>query len=141
MLCLGNSLTYLFRKSDLLETLNNFKRLLRKGGILIVDERNYQYILDNKKEILGGYFNYSAKYVYCGNKVHGYPVAISANKVVFEYDDKIRNKKAQLTLYPFKRNELLGLIESCGFGKVAQYSDYKEKYAEDADFYLYVCTK
>ena len=49
VLCLGNSLTYLFKKSDQLRALAEFRKILRPGGVLIIDERNYQYMLDNKK--------------------------------------------------------------------------------------------
>src|SRR3990167_8393189 len=56
VICLGNSLTYLFSEKDQLGALRQFKRILKSGGILIVDERNYQYILDNRKKIMRGDF-------------------------------------------------------------------------------------
>lgn len=141
VLCVGNSLTHLFKLTDRTKTLWQFHRLLKENGILIIDERNYQYILDNKKEILGGKFRYKRKYVYCGSTVHGYPIKIANNKVVMEYNDTIRKKKAQLALYPFKKNELLKLLEKTGFRKITQYSDYKKGFDEKADFYTYVCVK
>jgi len=142
VLCLGNSLTYLFKKTDRLRTLRNFKRILRSGGVLIIDERNYQYILDKREEILNKHkFSYSGKFVYCGDKVHGKPIEISNDKVHMEYTDKRTGKKGHLILYPFKRRELLNLIKEAGFTKIEQYSDYKKGFNKTADFYQYICIK
>ncbi|MEW6294716.1 MAG: class I SAM-dependent methyltransferase [Candidatus Diapherotrites archaeon] len=142
VLCLGNSLTYLFKKADQLKTLKNFFFILRKKGVLIIDERNYQYVLDKRKEILKeGKFNYSKKYVYCGNEVHGEPIEISENKVRMQYTDERTGKKAYLIVYPFKRNELLNLLKEAGFNKIEKFSDYKKGDNPNADFRQYVCIK
>ena len=141
VICLGNSLTYLFKKDDQLKTLKNFLAILKTNGALIVDERNYQYFLDEAENILKGNFRYSGKYMYCGSRVHGQPVEIEENKVVMEYEDIRTGKKAYLVLYPFRKGELLSLLKKTGFKKVTMYSDYKEGYEKDADFYQYVAMK
>ncbi len=140
--CLGNSLTYLFKKKDQIKALTNFFNIIRDNGILIIDERNYQYILDEKKEILNkGNFKYSGQYVYCGDKVHGKPIEISYNKVHFEYTEEKTGNKWYLVLYPFKKWELLSLLKEVGFRKIQQYSDYKKGFNSKADFYQYICKK
>ncbi len=141
VLCLGNSLTYLFSEDDQLKTLRNFRFLLRKGGILVIDERNYQYFLDEAEKILAGDFRYSGKHMYCGTRVHGRPVEIEENKVVMEYEDSTTGKKAYLVLYPFKKGELMSLLKKAGYKKVVMYSDYREGYDKNADFYQYVAMK
>jgi hypothetical protein len=114
---------------------------LRSGGILIIDERNFQYMLDKKADILKGDFCYSGKYVYCGKKVHGKPIEISENRVRMEYTKKNEKKKGHLVLYPFKRNELFSLLKEAGFSRVDRFSDYFKGYSPTADFYQYVCIK
>ena len=141
VILLGNSLTYLFDEKDQLETLRQFKRILRSGGILIIDERNYQYILDNQERILQGDFQYSGNYVYCGDRVHSKPVEISDSRVKMEYTDERTGKKAYLILYPFRRGEMKNLLTKTGFTSVEQFSDYKAHENHNADFYQYVCTK
>ncbi|MBU2100486.1 class I SAM-dependent methyltransferase [Candidatus Micrarchaeota archaeon] len=141
VLCLGNSLTYLFCKKDQLNTLRQFYKILKKDGILVIDERNYQYFLDEKDEILKGNFRYSGKFVYCGKKVHAYPIKIEKNRVVMEYSDKNKKNKGNLVLYPFRRNEMKKLLAEAGFKKIQQFSDYKKEFNPDADFYIYVCRK
>ena len=139
--CLGNSITYLFNRDDRLKTLRNFRHMLKEGKILIIDERNYQYMLDKRDEILGGKFRYSGKYVYCGDKVHGRPIEIFNSSVRIEYTDERKGQKAHLVLYPFKRNELFDLLNEAGFKKVERFSDYTKGYNPDADFYQYICVK
>jgi SAM-dependent methyltransferase len=141
VLCLGNSLTYLFSRDDQIKTLKNFHFLLKSGGILIIDERNYQYFLDNADRILEGDFRYSGKYMYCGTRVHGKPVEIEENKVVMEYEDLRTGKKAYLVLFPFRKGKLLSLLKEAGFKNVKSYSDFKQGYSESADFYQYVAEK
>lgn len=141
VILLGNSLTYLFTNKAQVEALSQFKKLLKKDGILVIDERNYQYILDNKEEILKGNFHYGRKYVYCGDKVHCKPIEIAKDKVRFEYIDEVTNKKAKLILYPFKRGEMKKLLITVGFKSIEQFSDYKKGEKFNADFYQYVCRK
>ena len=135
----GNSLSYLLTRASQLKALAQFYRLLKKGGILIIDERNYQKILDSKKNILGGKFKYSKKCVYCGKKVQSRPVKISDKKITFKYSRD--NKKVFLTMYPFKRGELATMLRKTRFQKINQFFDYSTNYNKNADFIQYVCVK
>lgn len=141
VILLGNSLTYLFNEKDRLETLCQFKRILQNDGILIIDERNYQYILDNREKILQGDFQYSGKYVYCGDKVHGRPVEISDSRVKMEYTDERTGKNGYLILYSFRRGEMKNLLAKTRFASIEQFSDYKVGESHNVDFYQYVCVK
>lgn len=139
--CMGNSFTYIFDKKDQHKTLKNFYRLLTDGGILIIDERNYQYMLDNRKDILNGNFRYSKKYVYCGDDVICIPTIIEDNKIKLTYTDTKTKKTAKLIGYPFKKGELLRLLKEVGFRNIEMFSDYKPGFDSKADFYQYVCLK
>ncbi|HOX97075.1 MAG TPA: class I SAM-dependent methyltransferase [bacterium] len=140
--CLGNSFTYLFKKKDREKTLQNFLHILKKGGILLIDERNYQKILDQKDIILKtGTFPYSKKYVYCGDNVKSTPIQISNKKITFQYIHKKTGRQGVLFFYPFKKGELLDCLQKAGFKKIQQYSDYQRKYSDNADFYQYLCQK
>mgnify|MGYP001569283197 CR=1 FL=1 len=99
VLCLGNSLTYLKEDANRLAALRHFRELLRPGGILILDERNYQYILDRRDDINAQKmhadltltnpfpFRYSHEYVYCGTEVRAFPYRVRDNCVQFRYVD------------------------------------------------------
>jgi SAM-dependent methyltransferase len=143
VLCLGNSLTYLFERYAQFRALSNFAKILKDGGVLILDVRNYEYMLENQRDILtNGGFRYSGNYVYCGiDSVHAKPVAISDSEITMEYEHITTRKKAYLYLYPFRLTELHGLLAVAGFSVIRVFSDYVPGLDRDADFYQFVRTR
>jgi len=143
VICLGNSLTYISNRQDQGRVLANFIRILRPGGVLILDTRNYDYMLDESMAILNnGSFNYSGNYVYCGtNLVHAKPVAISDSEITMEYKHIRTKKKAYLYLYPFRRIELRGRLQQAGFADIKFFSDYEPRLDKYADFHQFVCMR
>lgn len=141
VLCLGNTLTYLFTKADQLKALKSFYKILRKEGILVIDERNYQFMLDNKEKVMKPGFKFPKKAVYCGDKVDVRPIQVSAKKVVLEYFHKEKNIKTTLTVFPFKEGQLLKLLKETGFRKIEQHSDFVHGKKKKAYFFTYVAHK
>lgn len=66
VICLGNSFTHLFSENDRRKALAEFYAALRHDGILILDQRNYDAILDDG-------FSFKHAYYYCGDKVKAEP--------------------------------------------------------------------
>lgn len=136
---LGNSLSLLRDYRDRLETAKNFKAICRAGASVIIDERNFKYILENREEILKGNFRYSGKVVYCGEKIVGYPVFIQDDCVRFVYQHtETEEIYGALDMHPFARGEIVDLFFSAGFTHVDIFSDFKSGYSKEADFYTYV---
>jgi glycine/sarcosine N-methyltransferase len=143
VLCLGNSIIHLFERNDQLRALRNFLRLLDRNGILIIDVRNYEYMLRNREDILRTKkFRYSGNYVYCGtDKVHSLPVYISDKRIKIEYTHLSTGNKAYIDLYPFRLDEMGGLLDDAGFREITLFSDYRQHYDPRADFYQFVCRR
>lgn len=137
---LGNSLCLLDKLDDIRLTLKNFLFALKDGGTLIVDERNFPYMLDNKKEILSGNFRYSGNYIYCGKSIKGIPIDISDDEINFGYF-KRNDLIGSLKMYPFKKDELKNLLLETGFKSVTEFSDFKRGHDSQADFFIHVATK
>lgn len=93
--CLGNSLTYLFKKEDQEKAIKNFYKILKPGGVCIVDERNYC-------KILRGNYSIHPSVLYQGEKVSVYPTYVSESMVILEFTHKITGKKAHSVVYPLK---------------------------------------
>lgn len=141
LICLGNSLTYLLTKEDQIKALKEMFALIKNGGILIIDHRNYDYILDKKNEILRGNFIYSRKYYYCSDEILSYPVNIENNYVIMEYYHPIKNIKLRLKLYPFRIEEMKSLLKAVGFKKIETYYDFKKEKPEHFDFVQHIAIK
>jgi len=134
--CLGNSLTYLFRRDEQLRVLRNFRRMLKPGGKLVMDERNYEeFFLKENAE-----FRYSGEVVYCGKeKVHAHPIHSSLSMVIMEYEHLETREKAHLVFYPFKNGEMASIIAEAGFKKIEKFGDYKQDFDRtQAEFFTYV---
>ncbi len=137
--CLGNALTYLFKRDDQLQALRNFYELLDEGGKLILDERNYQHHFLKPNAC----FSATGRVVYCGvDKIRPKPSYISPTMVIMEYDHLCSNSKRHLVIYPFVEGELRSLLEIVGFKDIRVFGDYKEKFDPAApEFLTYVARK
>ena len=69
IICLGNSFTHLHDEADRRRALAEFYAALKHDGILILDQRNYDAMLDEG-------FSSKHKFYYCGDKVTAEPAHI-----------------------------------------------------------------
>ena len=122
---------------DQLSALRNFRQILKPGGKLIVDERNYAH------HFLNGNFRFSGDYVFCGkDKVSAKPIHVSDSMVVMGYDHKVSGERVHLVLYPFKKGEMKELIEEAGFRDIQAFGDYKPRFdPKEPEFITYVARK
>lgn len=116
MLCLGNAFTHLFEHEARVEALGAMYRALRPGGVLVLDHRNYDRILDQ---------GYSSKHqhYYTGEGVEVQPVEINDKVVRFEYSYP-DNRKYHLNLFPLRRDYVTELLQGAGFAEVRRYGDF-----------------
>jgi sarcosine/dimethylglycine N-methyltransferase len=143
LICMGNSFNYLFERAEQLSALGNFLSILKEGGTLILDVRNYAQILGNREAILAGQsFPSCGRHVYCGaDKVRASAVSLSEDEVVFRYSRIGTSEEGYLSMYPLMLNELRGLLSEAGFANLRLFSDYAEGYNPDAGFYQLTCTR
>jgi SAM-dependent methyltransferase len=134
IVCLGNSFTHLFSEHDRRRCLAEFYSALRHDGILILDQRNYDALLDLKKET-------SHTYYYCGEDVRAYPEYIDEGLARFRYefpDQSVYN----LNMFPLRKAYTQKLMHDVGFQKIKTYGDFKETYHEsEPDFFIHVAQK
>jgi len=135
----GNSLCLLGEERARSIAAREMRAILRRGGRLVVDERNFEYMLRSRNEILSGEFNYRRRVVYCGDEVHGRPVAIADDEVVFSYVHRRTGQEiGRLSMYAFKHHELRDLFERSGFRRVEVLGDLGASNTENADFIAHV---
>jgi len=134
IICLGNSFTHLFEERDRRRSLAEFYAALKHDGILILDQRNYDAILDH------GYDS-KHKYYYCGDKVSVAPEYVDDGLARFRYefqDGAVFN----LNMYPLRKRYVRKLMTEVGFQKIKTYGDFQESFEEDEpDFFIHVAEK
>ncbi|UZJ58017.1 class I SAM-dependent methyltransferase [Pseudomonas sp. KU26590] len=117
VVCLGSSLCHVFDEQDRRKVLSNFRSLLKPGGLLIVDQRNFY-------AILAGRFKASGNYYYCGT---------SASVTLGEVNDQLCEFRYSfdgappysLKVYPLQPNQLKSEINASGFSHQSMYGDFR----------------
>lgn len=134
VICLGNSFTHLHDENDRRKTLAEYYATLRHDGILILDQRNYDAILDKKIEP-------SHKYYYCGENVTAVPEHVDDSLARFRYQFS-DGDVFHLNMFPLRRNYVRRLMLEVGFQKVTTYGDFQETYRDqEPDFFVHVAEK
>lgn len=134
VICLGNSFTHLFDERDRRKALAEFYATLRHDGVLILDQRNYDSILDDG-------FSTKHKFYYCGNDVTAEPEHMDEGLARFKYsfpDDS----EYHLNMFPIRKDYARNLMHQVGFQRIETYGDFLETYKEDdPDFFIHVAEK
>ena len=134
VICLGNSFTHLFNERDRRKALAEFYASLRHDGILMLDQRNYDQILDNG-------FSSKHNYYYCGDNVKAEPEHVDEGLARFKYSFP-DSSEYYLNMYPLRANYTRSLLTDVGFPTVTTFGDFQETYhQDDPDFFVHVAEK
>lgn len=134
VVCLGNSFTHLFNERDRRKALAEFYSVLKHDGILILDQRNYDAILDED-------FSNKHIYYYCGEDVSAEPEHVDDGLARFRYSFP-DGSTYHLNMCPIRKDYVRNLMKEVGFTNVNTYGDFKETYhASEPDFFVHIAEK
>ena len=134
VICLGNSLTHLFSEQDRRKALAEFYAALHHDGVLILDQRNYDGILDNG-------FTSKHVYYYCGDNVSAEPEYVDEGLARFRYTFP-DGEAFHLNMYPLRKEYTRRLMHEVGFQQIKTYADFQETHkVEDPDCDVHVAEK
>ena len=134
IICLGNSFTHIFSERDRRKALAEFYAMLKHDGVLILDQRNYDAILD-------GGFSSKNSYYYCGDEVRAEPEFVDEGLARFRYqfpDESVYH----LNMFPLRKDYTRRLMREVGFQRIETFGDFQETYRdEEPDFFVHVAEK
>lgn len=134
IICLGNSFTHLHDENDRRKTLAEFYATLRHDGVLILDQRNYDALLDHDVEP-------SHDYYYCGGSVRATPEHVDESLARFRYEFA-SGETFHLNMFPLRKAYVHRLLHEVGFQRVTTYGDFQETYQDsEPDFFIHVAEK
>src|SRR5699024_7327588 len=135
IICLGNSFTHIFNEHDRRRALAEFYSLLKHDGLLILDQRNYDALLEGESSP-------SHKYYYCGKGVSAEPEHIDEGLARFRYEFTDDGAVYHLNLFPLRKDYMRQLMHQVGFQQISTYGDFQSNYREsDPDFFIHVAGK
>ncbi|MGA7978764.1 MAG: class I SAM-dependent methyltransferase [Chromatiaceae bacterium] len=134
VICLGNSFTHLHDENDRRKALAEFYATLRHDGILIIDQRNYDAILDRQVAPKHNYY-------YCGENVRAQPEHVDESLARFCYEFP-GGQVFHLNMFPLRKRYVRRLLREVGFQRITTYGDFKETYHDtEPDFFIHVAEK
>jgi glycine/sarcosine/dimethylglycine N-methyltransferase len=134
IVCLGNSFTHLHGEQDRRKALSEFYSALRHDGILIIDQRNYDEMLDHG-------FRSTHNYYYCGDRVTAEPEYLDDGLARFKYAFP-DGSEYTLNMFPLRKRYVQQLIQEAGFDLVRTYGDFQKTYREcETEFFIHVAQK
>ncbi len=134
VICLGNSFTHIFNEHDRRKALAEYYATLEHDGLLVLDQRNYDAILDE------GYSS-QHKYYYCGEDVSAEPEYVDDGLARFRYDFP-DGSRYHLNMFPIRRAYTRRLMHEVGFQHIETYGDFQETFrANDPDFLVHAAEK
>ena len=135
IICLGNSFTHLFSEKDRRKALAEYYSALKHDGVLIIDHRNYDAILDNEE------FDSSHTYYYCGDQVKAEPEHVDDGLARFRYEFPDKSVY-HLNMFPIRVDYMTRLMEEVGFQQIQTYGDFQESHrTKNPDFYIHIAEK
>lgn len=135
VICLGNSFTHLFDEDDRRQALAQFAAVLADDGVLIVDHRNYDALLDDDAAASSVV---TTAYYYCAPEVDVAPEHVDDGLARFRYvfPDGAR---FHINMFPLRTRYVRGLLAEAGFEQVETFGDFASTYSPaEVSFYAHL---
>lgn len=120
VLCLGSSLCHVFDRQARVAALKRFRQMLKPGGLLLVDQRNFE-------AILAGRFSSSGRYYYCGKTARVTLGELDESRCEFVYDFA-DGAQYRLRVFPIRPRQLQEEMREAGFHTPRSFGDFKPVY-------------
>jgi glycine/sarcosine N-methyltransferase len=134
VICLGNSFTHLHEENDRRKSLAEYYATLRHDGVLVLDQRNYDAVLDHQVKPTHNYY-------YCGDNVRAEPEHVDESLARFKYSFN-DGSVFHLNMFPLRKAYVQRLMREVGFQEIETYGDFKETYRElEPDFFIHFASK
>ena len=146
IICLGNSFSHLPHNHT--QAIRNFYNFLKPGGVLLIDHRNFDYILRH-----GDLPNSKSKLYYQGDRIQSIKTTLvtdkyGSNRLVLEYELDVSglgigSGQFSLSYYPHTLTGFSALLKGV-FGATANHTvlpDFTAKVENEPSYYVHVIVK
>ena len=126
VLCLGNSLPHLLTESALQAALADFATVLRPGGLLIVQNRNFDLVCSERERFMGLQSHASEHGEWLFIRFYDFhPETITFNMIRLQRTDSGWTQDVESTeLRPIFGRDLNAALKAQNFGDVVLFGDY-----------------
>ena len=127
LLCLGNSLPHVSNKDHLISTLADFAACLKPGGLLLVQNRNFDAVMEKKMRWMepqvacesGEEWIFLRFYDFESDEMINFHILTLNRKGEGAWQQTIRSTP----LFPLLKEQMTTALERCGFKEIKYYGD------------------
>jgi SAM-dependent methyltransferase len=125
-LCLGNSLPHVLTSSAVDEALTDFAAVLRPGGLLVIQNRNFDLVCTNRERFMEPQSHLAGDDEWIFVRFYDFDGdTIAFNMIRLRRTHERWTQDVESTvLRPIFRDDLLSRLAASGFGEVVCYGDY-----------------
>jgi SAM-dependent methyltransferase len=129
VLCLGNSLPHVLTREALAETLDDWARLLRPGGLLFVQMRNFDWVLASGDRWMSPQAHWEEGREWLFIRFYDFhadgSVAFNMLRLFRETEGAWKQQVSSTRLWPWRYGELIEMVEQAGYEGIRPYGDMK----------------
>lgn len=127
-ICLGNSLPHLLSPSALDKSLRDFAAVLRPGGLLVIQNRNFDRVWTERERFMGPQSHRDGEQEWLFVRFYDfYEETITFNMVRLRRTETGWTQDVESTdLRPIFHNDLSSTLAATGFHRIAVYGGYDE---------------
>jgi SAM-dependent methyltransferase len=125
-LCLGNSLPHLLTRSAVDEALTDFAAVLRPGGLLVIQNRNFDQVCTDRERFMAPQSHQAGEDEWVFVRFYdfdGDTITFNMIRLRRTHDGWAQDVEST-ALRPIFRDDLLSRLAASGFGEVVCYGDY-----------------
>ena len=127
LLCLGNSLPHVLNAEDMSQSLADFVAVLRPGGLLLIQNRNFDAVLDRRERWMGpqGHREGGGEWLFVRFYDFNPDGTLTFNMLTLQRDDggEWKQQTEATRLLPWLHVELQEMVAAAGFGQVTCYGN------------------
>jgi len=127
VLCLGNSLPHVLTPVELAVTLEDFNNCLRDGGLLLVQNRNFDAVLADHDRWMGPQGHKEGETEWLFLRFYDFDpdglLTFNMVRLTRERGEDWNQKVSSTRLWPLWEHELIPAVQGAGFGDLVLYGD------------------
>ena len=127
LMCLGNSLPHVLDEKKMAETLADFKAVLRPGGKLIIQNRNFDSVTKARNRWMDPQTHREGEKTWIFIRFYDFNEdgLITFNILIFSSQDgdDFKQQVISTRLWPIKKATLVQILEQAGFENIQTYGD------------------
>ena len=127
LMCLGNSLPHVLTEASLLQTLDDFHKVLRKGGKLILQNRNFDKVLAEHSRWMPPqtYRENDSTWIFARFYDFSPDERLMFNIQILtsQFDEPFEQQVVSTKLWPLQKAELMSYLKQSGFNQIEIYGD------------------